>query len=243
MNLDVWCETDVGLKRATNQDAFLVNHELGLFVVADGMGGHSGGEVASTMAVQTMEEVIKRAHTEKSTISPKALLLNGYREASARIFARSEREQPQLKGMGTTMVTALYRNGVLYLGNVGDSRAYLHASPHFWQVTEDHSLINEQIRAGILREETAHRFVGRNVITRSVGFEKTVDCDIVERNLSVGETFLICSDGLTGLVSDSRLAEICKISSTKEIVKRCVEEAKRNGGDDNVTVMLIRVID
>jgi protein phosphatase len=243
MSFDAWCASDVGLKRESNQDSFLINADLGLFIVADGMGGHSGGEVASAMAVETVSQVVADHHRQKSSLNPKSLLIAAYKEASQRIFGKSEVESPELKGMGTTLVVGLYRDGHMYVGNVGDSRAYLFSSPYFWQITEDHSLINEQIRAGLLSEHNAHRFVGRNVITRSVGFERQVDVDVLERKMAPGEMILICSDGLTGLVPDYRIAEICESVPAETIVERCIIEAKANGGDDNITVMLIRIND
>jgi protein phosphatase len=143
-------------------------------------------------------------------------------------------------GMGTTMVMALGYQNRMYLGNVGDSRAYLFKEGNLWQVTEDHSLINEQIRAGIVDPNNPESIVGRNVITRSVGFEEQVIVDIVEREIAPGELFLLCSDGLCGLISNEKIAEICRKNQPQQIVSTSIEEAKKAGGDDNISVIVIK---
>lgn len=232
-----YCLTDKGARRDSNQDSYIINEDLGLYVVADGMGGHSGGEVASALAVKTAQDVAL-AHSSKD-ISPRELLQKIYEEASKSIFDKAANENPELSGMGTTMVSCLVRGQRIYIGNVGDSRCYLFASQHLWQITEDHSLINEQIRAGVLSEEQAHHFVGRNVITRSVGYERAVHADIIEREFQPGELYLLCSDGLSSLVDDNDICEMLKKTPVEQIPQVCVQQAIANGGDDNVTVMVV----
>lgn len=241
MALSVWCQTDVGLRRENNQDFVLFDEQLGLYVVADGMGGHRGGEVASRMASETVLEVVRENlnNAGNRRFNPRLLLTQAYEEASRRIFSASREPNSQLEGMGTTLVVALSHNGTLYIANVGDSRAYMFKNSQLWQITEDHSLLNEQLRAGIIGEKDIERFVGKNVITRSVGFERDVQVDVIERVLNEGEMFLLCSDGLSGLVSDDRIAEICAQQPTKDVVSTCIREAKKNGGDDNVTVLVL----
>jgi PPM family protein phosphatase len=241
MTLKVWCQTDVGLRRESNQDFFLVDEELGLYVVADGMGGHRGGEVASRLASESLLEYVRKSVREIGSrkLNPRSILIKGYEEASHRVFDMSHEPGSDLAGMGTTLVAALLHDGSLHIGNVGDSRAYLIADDKIWQMTEDHSLLNEQLRAGLIREQDIGRFANKNVITRSVGFERDVQVDMIERQIRPGEKILICSDGLSGLVTDSRIIEICRTHQPSEIVSVCVSEAKKNGGDDNVTVMLI----
>src|SRR5690606_23714663 len=133
-------------------DAILVDHDLNLFIVADGMGGHKGGEVASALAVETVQEAINKRKNEPK-LSRRKVLAEAYREASSRIHHKSTFESPELMGMGTTMVLFWEHRGRIYIGNVGDSRAYLYSPPSLWQLTEDHSLINEQVRAGVISEE------------------------------------------------------------------------------------------
>jgi serine/threonine protein phosphatase PrpC len=239
MRFDVWAQTDVGLKRDINQDTILVDHELNLFIVADGMGGHKGGEVASALAVETVRDSIaKKARDPKN--SARKIIAESYFEASQRIHKRSTQESPELMGMGTTMVLAWERNGRLYVGNVGDSRAYLFRAPHLWQLTEDHSLINEQVRAGVISEDDAPHVVGRNVITRSVGFERDVVVDILEREPQPGDLFMLCSDGLSGLLTPEQLFRTFANTETEKLVTKCINEAKAAGGDDNISVIIIR---
>lgn len=238
MNLKVWGQTDVGLRREINQDTVMVDNNLGVFVVADGMGGHSGGEVASAMAVETVQEVIKERKDEGDDLSL-SILVDSYKEASRRIFYRSE-NQKELAGMGTTMVGFWHRNGKIYVANVGDSRLYLFRSPNLWQLTEDHSLIYEQVKAGVITEEEAPYVVGRNVITRSIGFEREVMVDTLEREVQPDDIYILCSDGLSGLVSDQKIAELCKNRKPSQVVPESIELAKENGGDDNISVILVQ---
>lgn len=240
MRFEVWAQTDVGLKREINQDAILVDHDSNLFIVADGMGGHKGGEVASALAVEAVQEVISQRKTE-AKLSPRKLITDAYREASSRIHHKSTFESPELMGMGTTMVLFWEHRGRLYIGNVGDSRCYLLHDSNLWQLTEDHSLINEQVRAGVISEEEAPHVIGRNVITRSVGFEREVNVDVLEREPQQEELYLLCSDGLCGLVSPEKMVELMTSTPMEDIVAKCVSAAKAAGGDDNISVIVIRV--
>lgn len=235
-----WVKTDPGLKRENNQDAFLHEKALNLFVVADGMGGHKGGEVASAIACASIKDVF--INPVNQHLSPRELIRFAYGEASARIHEHAK-ENPSLKGMGTTMVMSHFAKNTLHIANVGDSRCYLIRGNLMWQLTEDHSLVNEQIRAGILTPEQANKMVAKNVITRSVGFERDVACDIIERPVLAGEMYLFCSDGLHGLVSDKRICEIISKSPTESTPDILIEEAKKNGGDDNITTLIIKIMD
>ncbi|MES3036930.1 MAG: Stp1/IreP family PP2C-type Ser/Thr phosphatase [Bdellovibrionota bacterium] len=237
MKPKISCVTDKGLRRESNQDSFLVNQDLGLYIVADGMGGHQGGEVASALAVKTIEEVIER--NRNSLTDPKRILKEAYQEASRRIYDLATTQQTELLGMGTTMVLAYVVGPTIFIANVGDSRCYLFSEKQIWQITEDHSLINEQIRGLGLTMDQAKAMVGRNVITRSVGYERQVEPDVFEREIVEGESYLLCSDGLTSLVSDREINEIFLNGEREKISDLCVEEALNKGGDDNVTVMLI----
>ena len=241
MALQSWCRTDVGRRRESNQDSYLINADMGLYVVADGMGGHQGGEVASALAVEALEDVIR--NSVGSTSSPRDQFLAAYTEACRRIFDKAAYERPELLGMGTTMVAILHRGTSFLIGNVGDSRCYLYRKPHFWQVTEDHSMVNEQLRAGLINEHQALHFSGRNVITRSVGYEREVAVDILERPATKGDVFLLCSDGLSGLVTDQKIADIFNQNPLSEVANKCVDAALGNGGDDNVTVLVVANVD
>lgn len=241
MTVQVWCETDVGLRRNNNQDSFLIDESLGLYLVADGMGGHLGGEVASKLAVETVRDVVQQTLRENGARRPnaRAVLAKAYESACAAIYDKSQAPGSELQGMGTTLVAAFLVGDTVYIGNVGDSRAYLFSQGQLWQITEDHSLVNEQLRAGLLKESDVERFAAKNVITRSVGFEREVQVDIVERTLQPGDMILICSDGLSGMIDDGQIAQICSSLPPKDVVSKCINEAKANGGDDNVTTLVI----
>lgn len=237
MQINVWCKTDKGLRRESNQDSFLSRPELGLYIVADGMGGHSGGEVASAMAVAATAKYIEM---NARKMPPRELIVKAYQDASRQIYERASHES-RLSGMGTTMVLMYIEDNVLYIGNVGDSRAYLFRKPFYWQVTEDHSLMNEQLRAGILKEENIATFTSKNVITRSVGYEKNVQADVIQRELVIGDNYLICSDGFSGMVNDKLASDVLNQTESHRVPEICIEKALENGGDDNVTVLFLTV--
>ena len=237
MKPQVWAVSDKGNKRDSNQDSYLVNENLGLFVVADGMGGHSGGEVASSLAVQTLESEVK--NLKVTEIAVRELMHKVFERASIRIFDKAAIESPELMGMGTTMVSCYVANDRMYIANVGDSRCYLFDKANLWQLTEDHSLLNEQIRTGLLKPEQAASFTGRNVITRSVGYERVVHPDVIDREVRPGETYLLCSDGLSGLVPDNKIADCFRTKTLNEVALALVNLALAHGGDDNVTVLIL----
>lgn len=234
--LDVWCRTDKGLRRESNQDSFLINKDIGLFVVADGMGGHSGGEVASQIAVQAAEHVVSEYRTRN--LSPRDLIQKIYEESGHRIYDRAARDS-HLTGMGTTMVLCYYQGTSVFIGNVGDSRCYLYRRPNLWQATEDHSLVNEQLRAGLIREDQVRAFVGRNVITRSVGYERDVMPDVLERPLQKGDQFILCSDGLSGMITDDLISETLATRQGDQAVNELMNRALEAGGEDNITILLM----
>lgn len=240
MQLKVWGATDVGLRRKSNQDSFIVREDIQLFVVADGMGGHSGGEVASQIATQTIVAEIEKGL--ESALAPPVLMQQAYSASSKAIYTEGMSNGQKLKGMGTTMVSFWAKSGHCYIGNVGDSRAYLYRDKCLWQLTEDHSLVNEQLRAGLINEEQALHFQGKNIITRSVGFEQDVKADVLVRKPLVNDTFLLCSDGLCGLVEDEDILKILATTEGENVITRCINRAKDVGGDDNITVMMIKVI-
>ena len=211
-----------------------------MYIVADGMGGHSGGEVASKMAIDIIREYIA-AH-QKSSSDPRSILIKAYAAATERIFKRAQNENPELLGMGTTAVTMWKLGKNIYIGNVGDSRAYLYAGRNLWQLTEDHSLLNEQVRAGILTEEQIKTMAGKNVITRSVGYESIVNVDVIEREVQVGETYFLCSDGLSSIVPYDEIKKIIKNVDFTQCTSMLVDAALRFGGDDNVTVIGIKFL-
>ena len=241
MKVTAYGLTDVGLKRSKNEDNLLVDEGMGLFIVADGMGGHKGGDLASKLAVEAMQEVVKTHREEHTFLSPRAMLEEGYTEASSKIYSESQLNNKMLQGMGTTLVSAYIHENEIFVANVGDSRAYFFNQQYMWQMTEDHSLVNEHIRAGLLKDSEAKDFQAKNIITRSVGFEQSVRCDVIKKTLNVGDYFLLCSDGLCGLVEDEVIHDICKKNTKEKAAEICIEMAKDAGGDDNITVIVVEV--
>lgn len=242
--------SDIGRKRERNEDSYLVCDDLGLFVVADGMGGHSGGEFASKLAIQTIEEVM-RSMTE----DPEATVIAGMggdideyglrlkyaiQVASEKIFDQSVYDT-SLRGMGTTTVALLFEEDRVFVANVGDSRAYLLRGGKFEQITEDHSLVGEQIRAGLIDKKDARNHKFKNIITRSVGFQDQVDIDLSHLKLQDGDRFLLCTDGLTNYVQDYEIQEFLSKGPLPAIGEKLVALANDRGGDDNVTLILIEV--
>lgn len=239
--------TDRGRVRNSNQDAFLIDNQEGLYVVADGMGGHAGGEIASGLCISSIKEYFKNQavsdEREGALVRPKMSLLNTLTGAinfsSTRIYEKAL-EQPLLKGMGTTATAVKIEDSFLYIGHVGDSRLYLIRCGYIYQLTNDHSLVSEQVRAGIITKEEAEKHHLKNVITRSVGFQEEEDVDTSVLPLIEGDVLLLCSDGLHGKLSDSEIAKIC-LEDVSTAATRLVAESNIRGGEDNITAIVLEV--
>ena len=240
--------TDVGMKREHNEDSFLVNETLGLYVVCDGMGGHAGGETASRLAVLTIERELlaSRLRADDPYLSDKTLaehpLASALREAIEGACAavyRASVANPELARMGTTCIALLVKGMNAFVGHVGDSRAYLCRSGRIWQLSDDHSLVNEQIRAGLLTPEDARHSRLKNIITRSVGYEEDVLVDLMGIETHPGDKFLLCSDGLTNLVEMPEIRSVLDEQQLADVPANLIRLANSRGGDDNVTVIAI----
>ncbi len=208
LRIDVAQLTDVGRKREHNEDnmAYVIPKDPqvmtkkgALFIVADGMGGHAAGEVASEIAVDTVSNVYYQDDSDDVAVS----LLHAIKRANTSIHQRAAENMSRI-GMGTTCVTAVLRGDMAYIANVGDSRAYIIRSSHVRQVSQDHSWVAEQVRAGILTEDQARTHAQRNVITRCLGTQADVEVDVFAELLQEGDSLVLCTDGLSGLVSDDR---------------------------------------
>jgi protein phosphatase len=242
-------KTDVGMKREHNEDSYLVNEDLGLYVVCDGMGGHAGGETASRLAVQTIERELlsARLRPEDPFASkeplPETPLANTLREAvegaCAAVF-RTSRANPELAGMGTTCISLLIVEGKALVGHVGDSRAYLVREGDVWQLSEDHSLVNEQVRAGLLTPDEAKHSRLKNIITRSVGFEEDVLVDVMGIETKPGDRFLLCSDGLSNLIDGLEIRDALAQSELDDVPAKLIALANSRGGDDNITAVAVQ---
>jgi serine/threonine protein phosphatase PrpC len=245
LRLDVAQLTDVGRKREHNEDnmAYVIPKDLqvmstkgALFIVADGMGGHAAGEVASEIAVDTVSNAYYQDDGDEVALS----LLQAIRRANAAIHQRAA-ENMLRNGMGTTCVAAVLRGSMAYIANVGDSRAYLVRNGQVKQISQDHSWVYEQVRAGLLTEDQARTHAQRNVITRSLGTQVEVEVDVFQEQLQEGDTLVLCSDGLSGLISDEELRRIVDQFVPQESVYHLVERANENGGPDNITAIVVRV--
>lgn len=239
--------TDIGRVRSSNQDSMLVENELGLFIVADGMGGHAGGEIASRICIERVqsevEEKILPLLDEKPKKHPDPTLLNALAQtinfASAKIYEHSL-EDPSLRGMGTTATVVKIVDDYAYCAHVGDSRLYLVRSGFLYQLTFDHSLVNEQVRAGILTPEEAEVHHLKNVITRSVGYQEEEDVDTLCARLEKGDYLLLCSDGLHGKINDSDLSQVTTKSGLAAL-PLLVDLANERGGEDNITLIIVEI--
>ncbi|HEY7414039.1 MAG TPA: Stp1/IreP family PP2C-type Ser/Thr phosphatase, partial [Ktedonobacteraceae bacterium] len=248
LRLDVAQLTDVGRKRPHNEDsmAYVVPQEAqvmakkgALFIVADGMGGHAAGEVASELAVETVSKLYYLQDDNDDIVTS---LLQAIKRANTLIHQRAA-ENMLRSGMGTTCVSAVLRGSMAYIANVGDSRAYLVRKGQVRQISQDHSWVEEQVRAGLLTRDQARSHAQRNVITRSLGTQVDVDVDIFAERLEEGDTLVLCSDGLSGLVFEDDLRAIVDKYMPQESVYRLVERANENGGPDNITTIVIQVLE
>lgn len=242
--------TDVGVKRTNNEDNYLINDEMNLFVVCDGMGGHVGGEFASAIAVNTVEEVLTSVefrpeeHGLEDEDNPVELarekLRYAIRLAGKRIFEKAT-EEPEYKGMGTTCLALLVEGANAFIAHVGDSRGYVVRDGRIEQLTEDHSLVNEKIKAGLITPEQAKNHKLKNIITRSLGYMEDVEIDIQVRAVRRGDRYVLCSDGLSNLVETAEIGEATLDHGPQEACRRMIELACARGGDDNITVVIARV--
>lgn len=234
--------TDVGRVRKGNEDNFFAdaNDHRGLFIVADGMGGHAAGEVASQMAVEVVSADLDRLNDLESADALESVSM-ALRHANRAVFERSSSERDKM-GMGSTASVLLLSDDRFIIGHLGDSRIYRLRGTEFTQLTRDHSVVQEQIDAGLITRDEARRHRQSNVITRCVGMGWDVEPDVVDGEVQQGDTFLLASDGLTGMVEDWRLQQL--LSSRvppARIVDALIAEANARGGVDNITVVIVRV--
>ncbi|NSK36022.1 Stp1/IreP family PP2C-type Ser/Thr phosphatase [Blautia schinkii] len=236
----IYSATDVGQKRKMNQDyVFVSEGPVGnlpnLFTVADGMGGHNAGDYASSHAVRILVDEIR----EDADYNPVKVIRHAIEAANTEIRNRAQ-EDAKLRGMGTTMVVATIVDQYAYIANVGDSRLYV-ISDEIRQITKDHSLVQEMVRMGEISEEEARNHPDKNIITRALGAEKTVDVDFFDLKLEKDCTILMCSDGLSNMVEDSKIQEI--ISDPEADIDQkgnaLLREANQNGGKDNIAIVLV----
>jgi len=236
--------SDIGQKRKINQDSIYHNPEKNLYIVADGMGGHKGGEVASALAVKHIPEYIFSGIDD----DPITLTEFSIKEANRIIKEESEKNK-NLEGMGTTVVQLFFKGSKLYVGNLGDSRAYLVNRGKIFQISKDHSLVQEKINIGIYTRDQAAKDPNKNVLARTCGFKDDIEVDVYTYKVKKNDLFFICSDGLSGFVSDHDMLKIINKylpnpgETTKEVLDQTVgalvAQANANGGLDNISVIAV----
>jgi protein phosphatase len=246
--------SDVGLQREHNEDSFVVLKEYDLYVVADGMGGHRAGDVASRIATETISEFFRTTanedvtwpfHFDTSLSEEENRLLTGIRVANRQIFERSTRSR-EFHGMGTTVVGAMFspKKGRMYIGHVGDSRCYRIRHGAIEQLTRDHSLINDYLMAMPDLTDEQKNELPKNVITRALGMQDNVVVDLQHDDPQPGDVYVLCSDGLSGMVSDEDIRRI--VTTTQDVrdaCKRLIQSANEKGGEDNITAVLVKLED
>ncbi len=240
MRVDSFGITDVGRRRATNEDDFLVEPEVGLYAVADGMGGHAAGEVASRLAIQSLETYFRAAGRLGGDPLLAAERLREAVLAANRGIWQAIVGHDERRGMGTTLAAVLAIGEQWVVGHVGDSRVYLLRDGRLARLTSDHSWVNEQVRLGFLTDEAAQRHPMRNIVTRALGSREDVAVDIALEPLHEGDVLLLCSDGLNTMVPDEGIREILSKHSLdpRSACRALVDEANRRGGEDNITVVV-----
>lgn len=250
MNLKSFGLTHVGRQRQHNEDSYLVENDARLFLVADGMGGHAAGEIASRIAVDSISEFIIHTKEDDGTW-PHAYdehfrrstnrLMEAVRSANTRVL-EAMRKDARLRGMGTTVVACLADDSTVSIAHVGDSRAYLIRDNQLSRITNDHSWVFEQVQAGMLTEAEAEKHPLRNVITRALGGALQVSPDAVEITPKSGDVYLLCSDGLTGMVPEDEILRIVTAAegNLEQACQGLIDTANARGGLDNITAILIR---
>lgn len=244
--------TDIGLKRDHNEDAIASDAEIGLVVLADGMGGYKAGEVASEIAVLTIVAELKEAmlELEPGQIDPvtdmqaeSLLVMDAVKKANESIYFVSQ-DQPQCAGMGTTLVMGMFTNNKLLVGHIGDSRMYRLRDDGLTRLTEDHSLLQEQLNSGLITPEQAKTSANKNLVTRALGVDPEVELELNEFDVEVGDIYLLCSDGLTDLVEDEEIhSTLSSLHTNLELAaNHLIQMANDKGGTDNISVILVRTL-
>jgi len=244
--------TDIGKLREADEDAFLIDDERGLYLVADGMGGHQGGGYASKKALEIIrDEIIKLEQIQDitqplQTLGDRTLtqtrLLRGIQRTNQELFETSIRE-PQLRGMGTTLTALQFDNKYANIAHIGDSRAYQIREGKIIQLSEDHSWVQEQVKMGVLSQEEARNHPLKNIITRSIGHEREIKVDLFKTEYQTKDKYILCSDGLTNMVSDEEILKTIQEMEMQTAIAKLIERANEEGGYDNITIILVEVLD
>lgn len=249
MNVAAYALTDVGRRRTENEDGFLVDEEVGLFAVCDGMGGHAAGEIASSLALEILRKEVRsntrilRALAADATGAHRAAaveLMERAVQRACREIYRLAQSDPSKRGMGTTCAALLIAGGKGVIAHVGDSRIYLLRHGQLHRLTEDHTLVQTQLKQGVITPDEAENSPFRNVITRAVGIQESVQVDTLLTDILPGDLFLLCSDGLHGYFRDAEVQKLLATVSPEALPRTLVDLANERGGRDNITVVVVR---
>lgn len=245
MTLEFFCATDTGRARNNNEDSVAVDEATALVVLADGMGGYNAGEVASGMATSFIKSELGRWLAEASdsaTDTDVRRAMDICVDNANRAIFNAANSNPQYAGMGTTLVVGVFRDSRLLMGHVGDSRAYRLRASRLTQITHDHSLLQEQIDSGLITPEQAAFSANKNLVTRAVGVEDTVLLETHLHEVMPGDTYLLCSDGLSDMLDDESIAQLMAgVETLPEAANALIDAANDAGGKDNISVVLARV--
>ena len=240
MRIEYGIRSDQGRVRASNEDACVASIGSRVFLVADGMGGHAAGEIASQIAASTVEEIIAGSTSEPDMES---LLQQSARAANARVY-ETQKLRPDYRGMGSTLTVLVIRDDHFYVAQVGDSRAYLLRDGVLDQITRDHSLVWPLYESGVISKDDISRHPQKNLITRSIGTHAEVEADLHNGAALAGDVFLLCSDGLTDVLSEREIQQILSLlgRNPQDLCDALVQAANAGGGPDNVTTVVVRLL-
>ncbi len=237
--------TDIGMSRIMNQDSYYCSTGVKspyLYIVADGMGGHNGGEIASKTSVDTISTFISSNREKPQYVKNRLLMIKEAMNKANNVVYNRARDNRELRGMGTTLTMAVVEERKLYIGHIGDSRMYLIRGGELKKLTEDHSLVAELIKNGSISPEEGDKHPQKNVITRALGTELPVEMDLDIINLEDGDTMLLCTDGLTNMLTMEEIMELLSIGEDPQFLSETlVKEANNKGGKDNVTAIVVKV--
>jgi PPM family protein phosphatase len=239
LRIEFGVRSDPGKIRTSNEDSYIANTKCAVFLVADGMGGHAAGEIASQIAASTVEEILSNGDSEFTT---EQLLQFAVQKANTSVF-ETQRIRPECRGMGSTLTVLVFRENQYHVAQVGDSRAYLLREGTLNQLTQDHSLVWPLYKSSIISKEEISRHPQKNLITRSIGTQPNVEADLQMGDALAGDLYLLCSDGLTDVLYDQKIQSLLSTNrNPQELSELLVDAANAGGGPDNITTVVVRLI-
>lgn len=234
-------KTDPGMVRDNNEDSIITRPDMGLAILADGMGGHQAGEVASAMAIDLINQFFENAAQRSGKLNFSEIVSDSITLANSAIFELSQ-TKPECAGMGSTVVVTYFDGKKVYIGHVGDSRLYRYRNSQLEQITEDHSLVQELVSRGLMSKDEALESTNKNLVTRALGIEESVTVDVNEDSWKKNDIYILCSDGLNDVLRDEQITELMAANNDNMDVtlNSLIDTVNENGGTDNVSIILIQ---